>query len=98
MRRKILHVVGGMDRGGVETWLMHVMREILTGTVSKRTLWSTAMRSQRTTGKSPRSEARYTTAPIPEIPCGMPRNSNGWFDSREGSTSSTAMSIGSVGL
>ncbi|MGA8144155.1 MAG: glycosyltransferase [Candidatus Acidiferrales bacterium] len=28
MRRKILHVVGGMDRGGVETWLMHVMRNI----------------------------------------------------------------------
>jgi glycosyltransferase involved in cell wall biosynthesis len=28
MRRKILHVVGGMTRGGVETWLMHVLRNI----------------------------------------------------------------------
>jgi glycosyltransferase involved in cell wall biosynthesis len=28
MSRKILHVVGGMNRGGVETWLMHVMRNI----------------------------------------------------------------------
>jgi glycosyltransferase involved in cell wall biosynthesis len=28
MRRKILHVLGGMNRGGVETWLMHVMRNI----------------------------------------------------------------------
>jgi glycosyltransferase involved in cell wall biosynthesis len=28
MRRKILHVIGGMNRGGVETWLMHVMRNI----------------------------------------------------------------------
>ena len=28
MRRKILNVVGGMDRGGVETWLMHVMRNV----------------------------------------------------------------------
>ena len=25
---KILHVVGGMNRGGVETWLMHVLRHI----------------------------------------------------------------------
>ena len=25
---RILHVVGGMDRGGVETWLMHVLRKI----------------------------------------------------------------------
>ena len=25
---RILHVVGGMDRGGVETWLMHVLRQI----------------------------------------------------------------------
>jgi glycosyltransferase involved in cell wall biosynthesis len=25
---RILHVVGGMDRGGVETWLMHVLRHI----------------------------------------------------------------------
>ena len=25
---RILHVVGGMDRGGVETWLMHVLRNI----------------------------------------------------------------------
>jgi glycosyltransferase involved in cell wall biosynthesis len=25
---RILHVVGGMDRGGVETWLMHVLRSI----------------------------------------------------------------------
>lgn len=24
--KKILHVVGGMDRGGVETWLLHVLR------------------------------------------------------------------------
>jgi glycosyltransferase involved in cell wall biosynthesis len=28
MQRKILHVVGGMTRGGVETWLMHVLRGI----------------------------------------------------------------------
>jgi glycosyltransferase involved in cell wall biosynthesis len=28
MRRKILNVVGGMGCGGVETWLMHVMRNI----------------------------------------------------------------------
>jgi glycosyltransferase involved in cell wall biosynthesis len=28
MRRKILHIVGGMTRGGVETWLMHVLRNI----------------------------------------------------------------------
>lgn len=27
-RRKVLHVVGSMDRGGVETWLMHVTRNI----------------------------------------------------------------------
>ncbi|HEY4740057.1 MAG TPA: glycosyltransferase [Candidatus Acidoferrales bacterium] len=26
MRRKILHVIGAMDRGGVETWLMHMLR------------------------------------------------------------------------
>ena len=26
--RRILHVVGGMDTGGVETWLMHVLRRI----------------------------------------------------------------------
>jgi glycosyltransferase involved in cell wall biosynthesis len=25
---RILHIVGGMDRGGVETWLMHVLRHI----------------------------------------------------------------------
>lgn len=25
---QVLHVVGGMDRGGVETWLMHVLRNI----------------------------------------------------------------------
>jgi glycosyltransferase involved in cell wall biosynthesis len=25
---RILHVVGGMDRGGTETWLMHVLRHI----------------------------------------------------------------------
>ncbi|MBA2662345.1 MAG: glycosyltransferase family 1 protein [Bradymonadaceae bacterium] len=25
---RILHVVGGMDRGGLETWLMHVLRTI----------------------------------------------------------------------
>jgi Glycosyl transferase 4-like domain len=25
---RILHVVGGMDRGGAETWLMHVLRHI----------------------------------------------------------------------
>src|SRR6188474_985657 len=24
---RVLHVLGGMDRGGVETWLMHVLRE-----------------------------------------------------------------------
>ena len=24
---RILHVVGGMDRGGAETWLMHVLRQ-----------------------------------------------------------------------
>ena len=28
MQQKILHVVGGMTRGGVETWLMHVLRGI----------------------------------------------------------------------
>jgi glycosyltransferase involved in cell wall biosynthesis len=27
-RRKVLHVIGAMNRGGVETWLMHVMRNI----------------------------------------------------------------------
>ena len=26
--RRILHVVGGMNRGGIETWLMHVLRHI----------------------------------------------------------------------
>ena len=26
--RRVLHVVGAMNRGGVETWLMHVLREI----------------------------------------------------------------------
>ena len=26
--KRILHVVGGMNRGGVETWLMHVLRNI----------------------------------------------------------------------
>src|SRR5690242_11069048 len=25
---KVLHAVGGMNRGGVETWLMHVLRHI----------------------------------------------------------------------
>lgn len=25
---KVLHVLGGLDRGGVETWLMHVLRHI----------------------------------------------------------------------
>jgi glycosyltransferase involved in cell wall biosynthesis len=28
MVRRILHVIGGMDRGGIETWLMHVLRNI----------------------------------------------------------------------
>jgi glycosyltransferase involved in cell wall biosynthesis len=28
MTIRILHVVGGMNRGGVETWLMHVLRNI----------------------------------------------------------------------
>jgi glycosyltransferase involved in cell wall biosynthesis len=28
MQRKILHVIGGMTLGGVETWLMHVLRGI----------------------------------------------------------------------
>lgn len=28
MTKRILHVVGGMNRGGVETWLMHVLRNI----------------------------------------------------------------------
>lgn len=28
MSRRVLHVVGGMNRGGVETWLMHVLRHI----------------------------------------------------------------------
>jgi glycosyltransferase involved in cell wall biosynthesis len=28
MNSRILHVVGGMNRGGVETWLMHVLRHI----------------------------------------------------------------------
>lgn len=28
MRRAVLHVVGGMNRGGVETWLMHIFRNI----------------------------------------------------------------------
>jgi glycosyltransferase involved in cell wall biosynthesis len=27
-RIRVLHIVGGMDRGGVETWLMHVLRHI----------------------------------------------------------------------
>lgn len=27
-RRKILHVIGGMNRGGVETWLMHMLRNM----------------------------------------------------------------------
>jgi glycosyltransferase involved in cell wall biosynthesis len=27
-RMRVLHIVGGMDRGGVETWLMHVLRHI----------------------------------------------------------------------
>lgn len=27
-RIRILHVVGGMNRGGIETWLMHVLRHI----------------------------------------------------------------------
>lgn len=25
---RIIHVVGGMNRGGIETWLMHVLRHI----------------------------------------------------------------------
>src|SRR5215831_11767493 len=25
---RILHVVGGMDRGGIETWLMHALRRV----------------------------------------------------------------------
>src|SRR6476469_2359041 len=25
---RILHVVGGMNRGGIETWLMHILRHI----------------------------------------------------------------------
>ncbi|MEI2580247.1 glycosyltransferase family 1 protein [Scytonema sp. PRP1] len=27
-RLRILHVVGGMNRGGIETWLMHILRNI----------------------------------------------------------------------
>jgi glycosyltransferase involved in cell wall biosynthesis len=27
-RKRVLHIVGGMNRGGVETWLMHVLRHI----------------------------------------------------------------------
>jgi glycosyltransferase involved in cell wall biosynthesis len=27
-RTRVLHIVGGMNRGGVETWLMHVLRHI----------------------------------------------------------------------
>lgn len=25
---RVLHVVGGMDRGGIETWLMHILRNV----------------------------------------------------------------------
>ena len=25
---RVLHVVGGMNRGGVETWLMHLLRRV----------------------------------------------------------------------
>ena len=25
---RILHVVGGMNRGGIETWLMHILEHI----------------------------------------------------------------------
>lgn len=28
MVKRILHVVGGMNRGGIETWLMHILRHI----------------------------------------------------------------------
>ena len=28
MAIRILHVVGGMNRGGIETWLMHILRHI----------------------------------------------------------------------
>ncbi|MDB9374353.1 glycosyltransferase family 1 protein [Nodularia sphaerocarpa] len=28
MGKRILHVVGGMNRGGIETWLMHILRNI----------------------------------------------------------------------
>jgi glycosyltransferase involved in cell wall biosynthesis len=28
MQKRILHIVGGMNRGGIETWLMHVLRHI----------------------------------------------------------------------
>jgi glycosyltransferase involved in cell wall biosynthesis len=34
---RILHVVGGMDRGGVETWLMHVLRQLKAGASSSDT-------------------------------------------------------------
>lgn len=32
---RILHVVGGMDRGGVETWLMHVLRQLKANSVAQ---------------------------------------------------------------
>ncbi len=28
VKKHILHIVGGMDRGGAETWLMHILRNI----------------------------------------------------------------------
>lgn len=31
---RVLHVVGGMDRGGVETWLMHLLRRIDRGRIA----------------------------------------------------------------
>ncbi|MDK2801602.1 MAG: hypothetical protein PWQ70_3221 [Clostridiales bacterium] len=35
---RVLHVVGGMNRGGTETWLMHILRN--TDRVTKNYIWT----------------------------------------------------------
>ena len=73
MRRKILHVIGGMDRGGVETWLMHMLRLMDPNDFETHFLVHTSMESAYDReiaqlgghihrGASPKNPVRYAVA------------------------------------
>lgn len=66
MSVRILHVVGGMNRGGIETWLMHVLRHIDRGEFRM----DFAVQTDATCAYD--AEVRHLGSRI--IPCLHPRN------------------------